>query len=223
MKKVGAITIGQSPRDDVTPDLIPILGENIELIQAGGLDGLTLAEVQQFAPVEGDYVLVSKLRDGTSVKFAEKHILPRLQLCIDQLEEEGAELIIFLCTGDFPAIFRSKVPLIFPCHLLNNLVPLLCPRGKLATITPDLSQVVQSENKWKDYVKEITAVPGNPYGDAAELDRAAHALQDLDVDVVVMDCIGYTQEMKRRVREISGKNIVLSRTLLARVVRELLD
>ena len=41
MIKVGAITIGQAPRTDVTKDILPLLGEEVELIQAGGLDGLT--------------------------------------------------------------------------------------------------------------------------------------------------------------------------------------
>lgn len=39
--KVGAITIGQSPRADVVQELLPLMGEQVELIQAGALDGLT--------------------------------------------------------------------------------------------------------------------------------------------------------------------------------------
>ncbi|WP_404989123.1 AroM family protein [Clostridium culturomicium] len=223
MIKVGAITIGQSPRNDVTPDIIPILGENIELIQAGGLDGLTRDQIEKFSPSEGDYILVSKLNDGTSVRFAEKHILPRLQQCIYDLEEKGAELILFLCTGDFPDIFKSRVPLIFPCHVLNALVPVLSSKSKIAVVTPDKSQVMQCENKWKNYVKEVTAVPASPYADNKELGEAAKIIKDLDVDVVVMDCIGYTEEMKQKLRSASGKNIILSRTIVARAVREMLD
>ena len=223
MIKIGAITIGQSPRKDVTPDILPILGDNIELIQAGGLDGLTLDEIEKFAPVEGDYVLVSKLNDGTSVKFAEHHILSRLQQCIYDLEEQGVKIIIFLCTGDFPLIFKSKVPLIFPCNILNAIVPVLACNSKIAVVTPDKMQVKQSENKWKKYVKEVIPVPASPYADSLELEEAAKVIKDLDVDLVVMDCIGYTEEMKQRLREKTGKNIVLSRTILARIVRELVD
>lgn len=39
MIKVGAITIGQSPRTDVTQDILPLPGDQVELLQAGGLDG----------------------------------------------------------------------------------------------------------------------------------------------------------------------------------------
>ena len=42
-------------------------------------------------------------------------------------------------------------------------------------------------------------------------------------DLIVLDCIGYTQEMKKMFAEKTGKKVVLPRTLLARVVSELTD
>lgn len=65
--KVGAITIGQSPRADVVQELLPLMGEQVELIQAGALDGLTREDIQAFAPGPEDYTLISRLRDGSSV------------------------------------------------------------------------------------------------------------------------------------------------------------
>ena len=60
MIKVGAITIGQSPRTDVTQDILPLLGDQVELLQAGGLDGLTREEIEAFQPGPDDYVLISR-------------------------------------------------------------------------------------------------------------------------------------------------------------------
>ena len=123
MKKIGAITVGQSPRVDLTPEIQPILGDSVEIIQAGALDGLSKGEIAKFVPRPGENVLVSRLTDGTSATFGESYILPRLQLCIDDLEQQGVSLILFLCTGEFPAEFRSNVPLIFPDHILKGLIP----------------------------------------------------------------------------------------------------
>ena len=223
MVKIGAITIGQSPRVDVTGDILPILGEDVELLQAGGLDGLSKEEIAEFAPGPEDYVLISRLNDGTSAVFAERYILPRLQQCIYDLEEKGVELIMFLCTGDFPAVFQSNVPLVFPCHVLNGLVPALSSSKKIAVVTPTPQQIAQSENKWKLYVDEVCAIAASPYGDPSELEQAAKEISALDADLVVMDCIGYTVEMKERLREICKKPVVLSRTILARAVSELIS
>ena len=48
--KIGAITIGQAPRTDVTADILRIFDDSLELVQAGGLDGLTKEEIAEFAP-----------------------------------------------------------------------------------------------------------------------------------------------------------------------------
>jgi len=221
MKKLGLITIGQSPRTDVLPDIEPIFGREIELHHAGALDGLTKEEIASLAPEDGDYVLISRLRDGSHAVFAERCILPRLQSCIDKLESEDVSMILFLCTGAFP-VFQSRVPLYFPCQILNGTVPALASRSRIAVVTPKAEQLEQTAEKWRESVAYTKVVAASPYGDAAELDAAAEQVSKLDVDLAVLDCIGYTLEMKRRFRKMSGKPVVLSRTIAARAVMELL-
>ena len=58
--KIGAITIGQAPRVDVTADIMDIFGGNIELFQRGGLDGLTREEIETFKPEEGASVSIAR-------------------------------------------------------------------------------------------------------------------------------------------------------------------
>ena len=221
MKKLGLITVGQAPRDDVIVDLLPIFGSEVELIQAGALDGLSLQEISSFAPQDGDYVLVSRLKDGSSAVFAERYIIPRLQECIFKLEKAGVELILFLCTGNFPA-FESHVPIIFPCDVMNGLVPALTNRSRIAVITPKQEQLEQCAEKWKGYVQSVQVTYGSPYGELWEVENAAKEISKMDVDLVVLDCIGYTAAMKERVREITDVPVVLSRTIAARAVMELL-
>ena len=221
MKKLGLITVGQAPRDDVIVDLLPIFGPDAELIQAGALDGLSLQEIASFAPQDGDYILVSRLKDGSSAVFAERYIIPRLQECILKLEEAGVELILFLCTGNFPA-FESRVPVIFPCDVMNALVPVLTNRSRIAVITPKQEQLEQCAAKWKNYVHSVKVTYGSPYGELWEIEKAAKEIAKMDVDLIVLDCIGYTASMKEKVREITGVPVVLSRTIAARTVMELL-
>ena len=222
--KIGAITIGQAPRVDVTADILRIFDDSLELVQAGGLDGLTKEEIAEFAPGKDDYVLVSRLTDGTSVTFAERYILPRLQDAINRMEDEGCSLIMMLCTGSFPETLSTKsIPMIYPCELLNRLVPLMTKKSSMICMTPSPLQTEQCEEKWKNYVDHVTAVAASPYGDWEELEKAAEEIKDYDADLIVLDCIGYTQEMKKMFAEKTGKKVVLPRTLLARVVSELTD
>ena len=53
MYKIGAVTIGQSPRSDVIADIRPILGSEVDVVEAGALDGLTKEEIAKLVPKRG--------------------------------------------------------------------------------------------------------------------------------------------------------------------------
>lgn len=221
--KIGAVTIGQSPRVDVTPDIIPIFGEGVELLQAGALDGLTKEEIHKMSPPETDYVLVSRLNDGTFAKFGESFILERMQKCIARLEEQGAALIMIFCAGTFPDIFEANVPIVYPAKILNGLAQALSRNSNIIVITPDEQQVQQAYDQWGPIMKKVTPIPANPYGDISEVRNAAEKAKDIEADLIVMDCIGFTRKAKQIVASITGKPVLLCRTCLARTVSELLD
>ncbi len=52
MRTIGAITIGQAPRDDVVPEMEKRLGPPVRVLQAGALDGLSRADITAFAPAD---------------------------------------------------------------------------------------------------------------------------------------------------------------------------
>lgn len=219
MKKIGAITVGQAPRTDLIPEMEPILGKSIEIIQMGGLDGLTKEEIAAFRPLPGDHVLVSRLADKTSVTFGESHVLPRLQTCIHELEKKEVSLILFLCTGEFPDNFKSHVPLIFPNKLLSGLIPAIGSRF-LTVLTPAREQMDQGIKKWSPHAGQVHMIAVSPYDGPDEVLKAARAIPE-ETDLILLDCIGYTVEMKERIQALTGKPVILPRTLTARMICEL--
>lgn len=222
-RKLGIITIGQSPRIDVVPEMIEYLGENVEVIETGALDGLTYEEILEFSPKEDDYVLVSRLSDGRSVKIAERCIIPRLQQCIDYLEKESVDVILFICTGAFPEVFVSNKPIIYPQKILHSVTPNLINNGKLAVITPDKDQIVQSKTRWEETGVDVLVVPASPYAEEEQLSDAILELRDKDYNMIVMDCIGYNMKMKETVSSSLEKPVILARTMVARIIGEILD
>ena len=85
LEKIGMITIGQSPRIDIIPEMREVLGRDVEILEAGALDGLALEEVKKFYPKGRDYILCTRMSDGTEVIVAKRFIVPRVQKCIDFL------------------------------------------------------------------------------------------------------------------------------------------
>jgi protein AroM len=197
-----------------------VLGDRIEIIEAGALDGLSDEEVAIQAKKAGGGVLVTRLRGGSEVKVREGMVSPRLQECIRSLERR-AELILLLCTGDFPPL-KSPLPLLYPGPTLRNVVQSLAI-SRLGVLTPAREQIEPQRERWKDLVGSVVIEPVSPYGSPEELETAAARLRKADVELVAMDCIGYTPPMKRQVRSRLDRPVLLASTLLARVAAELLE
>ena len=89
---VGLVTIGQSPRVDVVPDMAAILGSGVTVRERGALDGLGRAEIAALAPRPGDDILVTRLADGTAAFVAKRHIVSRVQAAIGELERAGVTM-----------------------------------------------------------------------------------------------------------------------------------
>lgn len=221
-KVIGTVTIGQSPRADVVPEIAEILGADVEIREAGALDGLTKEEIAKLAPEKGDYVLVTRLADGSSVQVAERYITPRIVEKIGDHFKNGIPLVFLLCTGEFPG-FETGGLLVRPQKVLFNAVCSVAEGQRLGILNPSADQTAQSDRRWRQASDSVKSVPASPYVDAvAAVERAAVELKGWGVQLTVLDCIGYTRAMQQRVREITGKPVILARGIAARTVKELI-
>lgn len=222
-KKVGLVTIGQSPRDDVVPEIKRLVGTVADILECGALDDLTLPEIKMLAPEEHDYLLVTRLRDGTKVRLARGKIMNYMQKCIDLLNEQGVDFILILCVGEWPK-FRSHKPVIFPSEPFCGFVHGLTSIGnKLGIIVPAEEQFSHFKQKWAKKNIQIFVAAATAYGPTSkdENKRAAEILKEKNVDLVVMDCPGYTREVKRVVQQVTGKPVLQARSFIATTIREL--
>ncbi|HEX2922797.1 MAG TPA: AroM family protein, partial [Chloroflexota bacterium] len=213
--------IGQSPRVDVIPEIQAIVDPDVEFVEGGALDGLSRAEIAELAPKQGDYVLVTRLQDGSSVQVAEHHILPRMQGQIDRVLAAGVEVVALLCTGEFPPFQSSKL-LIKPQPVLHHFVTAVAEGKRLGVVIPAQEQVEQAIIRWKSAAADVRVEAGSPYEDISQLERAAEALKRWEADIIVLDCMGFTTAAKARAAAIARVPVVLPRSVLARTLAELI-
>ncbi len=220
-KLVGLVTIGQTPRrDGLVEEISQVLGSGFEVVIGGALDGLSRAEIDRMAPEPGDYILISLLNDGSSVRFAKKHILDGLQRRIDEMNERHADVIAMVCTGTFPK-FTSRKPVVYPQTVVPALVKGIAQQGRVGVVTPLPEQLKQERAKWGDVGLDVVMTHADPYGKPELLDRACTELSAESVDLVVLECFGHSLALKERARQLTGKPVVLVRSVLARVLAEL--
>jgi len=220
MTKIGMLTIGQAPRDDIVPALKEILGPDHEIIEAGALDDVPLEEIEGIEFRPGDYLLVSRLRDGTEVKIHKRFILPHLQRRVHELEEKGAKITVIMCTGKFPQ-FESQGLVVTPQEILRGVLKSTLKTGKLAVVYPSEEQTLKAE---KDYGREgftIYADHLSPYEEAADLEQLAERLKEQDPTLIFLNCFGYSSQVKTIVAKVTGKPVIHSNVVVARVLKEL--
>ncbi|WP_312112727.1 AroM family protein [Brevibacillus reuszeri] len=223
MKQVGMITIGQAPRNDVAPILETHLAGRAELTQSGVLDGMTLEAIRQnLAPAPGEYVLTSRLSDGEQVIMSRERIQPILQQKIRALESCGIRNILLLCTGVFPGLQTEHAVLFEPDQMIPPIVALLAKGRRLGVIAPLHEQVGALREKYTPYGLDPVFAVASPFRvDKQAYQEALEPLKD-QVDLLLMDCMGYSEEARQLMSELSGMPVILSTALMAKLISEMI-
>jgi protein AroM len=215
---LGFLTIGQSPRTDVTSDLPESL-RSLKIIEAGALDDLTTQQIVSLKPDKGETMYVSRLRDSSEVALAKERLVPLLIDKIKLLHHQDIDAIVLLCSGKLK--LESTGMIIFPSAILEHAVQsLLEGVGKLGVLVPENAQVQDAKAAWSRFAEDVKALSFSPYtGSIDSLHVCAKAFNDRDL--IVLDCIGYSSEHRKTVRTLSGKPATSARTITFHFLEEL--
>lgn len=216
--KIGLVTIGQAPRNDLLAPFEHRLGHRNHLHLTGALDGLSRAELQELEARDADRPLLTQLQGGEPITLAEERISGAVQRRIDEFEEAGVDLIAVLCTGPFPDLIAT-VPLILPDAVLRHFVNGVHPKGPLGVIAPMAEQAPMVRDKWRQY-PDLSLGFLDPYG-ASPPAQAFDAFKHCPL--VVLDCMGYSSATRNAVRRHIGKPVALAQEVLASAVELLSD
>ena len=220
MKTIGMLTIGQTPRTDILPSLLSIMGKDYEIIEAGALDGMTLSDIRKMEIKSDDYILVSRMRDGTEIKVAKRVLLPLLQKRIHEIEAKGVRLTVLMCTGKFPQ-FESKGLIVTPSEILHGIVEGALKRGKLAVIFPAKEQISYIKREFSREGVELYGDWLSPYEGEGELDALCARIKAWKPDLVFLNCFGFTRKVKIAVENVTGVPVIQSNAIIAKVLTEL--
>ena len=220
--RVGMLTIGQSPRRDITDDLSKVLSGHVEIVEAGALDGLSPEKIaEDLKPESGHTVYVSRIRDGRQVVLSKEKLIPLVQEKISELESLGVDVVVLMCSGEFPR-FKSNTPIIYPERLLRAFLEGISVHGKIGVLVPLGEQVEYARLKWRLSDCETVVASVSPYTDPDDaFYNVGRELSRRRVALTIMDCVGYTFKHKRIVEDASGRPAVTARGVVARALNEL--
>ena len=87
---------------------------------------------------------------------------------------------------------------------------------------PAEAQAEAGRRKMQEYGLVARVAVASPYGRSEEIRQAAAAFRDSGVKAVVLHCIGYDAKMKAEVRQLSDRPVILARSLVGKILEELL-
>ncbi len=217
--KIGLFTIGQSPREDVIPEMRPYLLPQIVIDEQGLLDGMPPEEIDLFKPEFGEVSLVTRTKDGSQVQLSENKIGPFFHEAVDLMRtKRDVRAVGVLCTHEFHET-QFSFPVIFPHIYLHFLVTQALQIHNLGVVVPLEGQMKISEKKWD--VEKVTAVAKSPYGEGKSWEEIAQNLKENKVEAVVLDCIGYTEQDKRQLQTTLPCPVLLPRIILAHAINQI--
>jgi protein AroM len=200
-----------------------LFGEGVAVLERGALDGLTVEEIRAYAPEAGMMHLCTRMRDGREVVVAKEKLLPKIQEAIDDLNRQQASVILLLCVGEFPQ-FRSTCLVVEPQKIVDHCVKgLLGASHHLGIVIPIAEQQDWVRETFSKLTSSITLTVASPYGGEADLIRAAKKLSEAACDLIVMYCMGFNRRLTRPIREITAKPVIVSSSIVARTIGELLE
>ena len=90
------------------------------IVVRGCLDGLSDVEVDALPPRDGDDTLYTRLRGERDVKISKAAVIERAPATLEALRRDGADALLFACTGAFPPM-RGDAGVVFPSRILAGL------------------------------------------------------------------------------------------------------
>ncbi len=211
--KVGLLTTGQSPREDVVPEMKPFFLPQVQILEKGLLDDLSPEEIGRLKPKTGETPFVVRLRKGSSVQLSEKKISSLLPEAIDSMKTKmKVKVVGVLCTHDFQKTEFSP-SVIFPFNSLKFLITRIINVKRLGVVVPLEGQIDAAKKKWKK--DKVIVEAKSPYARGKSWEEIAQNFSQEKVEVVILDRIGYKIKDKRALQKLLSVPVLLPRVVLA--------
>lgn len=218
-RRVASLTVGQTPRSDLLPDILAQLPMALEVQEFGALDGLSEREIARLAPRAGETCLVTRLRSGVDVVISRPWVARRMEEICRGIDATHFDLLIVLTTGLFRE-FESECPTVNAQRAIDAVIAALAGAGQTVGVIYPLRRQVDENAAYSvpGCALRLTHAAG---GDAAELLRAADDLRGCDL--VVLNSVAYAEADRQVVAARMGRPVILARRVVAGAIQLLLD
>lgn len=218
-KKITIVTMGQSPADPKTHDVYRMLAQDCDVEMHGILDGMSEEKIELLAPQGAEMLIVSSLRTGREVRIAERNAMSLVNERLLEAEQNGSAAALIFCTGHFD-IPEMRMPVFVPEKILFSLFRAMGVK-RLGAIVPKPEQIAASEAYYSEFSPRIRAA--SPYGTREQIEAAAASFRNSNVDILMTDCMGFTEELGELIQAASGKQVFVPRVVVPALLKAIVS
>jgi protein AroM len=219
LKRVVFIEAGQSPRDDIVPEIVSQLNGPIEAVERGALDRLSGADIAALSPGRDEASLATRLRGGQDVVVSKRAVGERMAAILADIRPREFDLVVILSTGLLRE-FDSPSPMVNAQRAIESGIrALAAEEQRLGVVQPIARQIDEVRlPTLAEYPVTVThAMPG-------DRDALARAILDLSgCEVIVLNSVAFDERDRGIVARATGRPVVLARRIVAGAIRLLLD
>lgn len=221
--KIAFVTIGQTPRVDVVPEMMAEIGiglpeGRIECHEFGVLDGMGAAELDAIRARDGEHSFATRLKSGEEIVTSKARTEEKLNVLLKEIDTRGFDLVVLLCTGTKIEPLQNTL-VVEAQRIVDSTVEALAVSARRLGIIVPLERQVKDFTERHVFEGAPSIVSASPYaGD----DIGTRAKKLEGCDLIVMHCMGYSAGMLDEVRRAVSAPVLLSRRVVAGVVRQMI-
>jgi DNA-binding CsgD family transcriptional regulator len=218
--RLAVVTIGQSPRLDVVPDILNLVGRPVATQEFGALDGLAPAAIAAARPGPRDFSLYTRLVSGDYVTVSASFLEQRLTLLLGRLEQAGFDGIVLVSTGLFTD-WSTRVPLIHGQRVIDAWLDALVGDASRIGIIYPLERQIRERRLSQRYGPVVRGAATSAFrGQNDRIEDAAASLRECEL--IVMNSVGYSEAEAQALAALTGRPVVTARRVIAGAIRLLL-
>lgn len=218
--KLGLLALGESPCSDIADTFVRLLGSRIVTVVRGALDGLDASCLRSMGAKTGEVPLETRLRSGKTFGLSKSRVMPRLVQAAQELSQT-CDRVLLLCSGEFPELAQSCPDVIQPIVMLRGILAGAARARCLGLIGP-ADDLPAAPEQWYPYVPNVICAPASSTQPVGEIVEAGCVLAEQGVQMIYMDCMGFTEAHRQAVARSTGLPVLAAATLTARVLCETL-
>jgi len=195
-QRIGALTISQSPRHDLTQPLHHAFPD-AEIIEVGALDFIDVNNLHDGS--DAYYPLTTSLNSGEVVTLDRDFLSPLLQDGLDDLKHRGVDATILLCAGDFRMDVIGE-NFVIPTNVAQSILKTMNMTDMLV-ISPIELQNKPIKDKWlaKNFQPTVVTMPSDT-STAQRIDWINQQVTEKH-SCIVLDYVGYPMEEVRKLQQ----------------------